>query len=33
MLDFINQFVEFIQNIIQMIKDLVADIRAKNDER
>ena len=31
-MDFINQFVDFIMSIIDTIKKLVADIRAKNDE-
>ncbi len=31
-MDFINQFVDFIMSIIETIKKLVADIRAKNDE-
>ena len=31
-MDFINQFVDFIMSIIDPIKKLVADIRAKNDE-
>ncbi len=30
-MDIINQFVEFIQSIIDTIRQLVADIRAKND--
>ncbi len=30
-MDIINQFVDFIMNIIETIKQLVADIRAKND--
>lgn len=30
-MDIINQFVAFIQSIIDTIKQLVADIRAKND--
>ena len=32
-MDFINKLVEFIQNFIQTIKDLVASITAKNDEK
>ena len=32
-MDIINQFVEFIQSIIQTIKDLVAQIRAENDAK
>lgn len=30
-MDIINQFVDFIMSIIETIKQLVADIRAKND--
>lgn len=30
-MDFLNQFVEFIMSIIDTIKQLVADVRAKND--
>lgn len=30
-MDIINQFVDFIMSIIETIKNLVADIRAKND--
>ncbi len=32
-MDILNQFIEFIQSIIDTIKQLVADIRAKNDEK
>ncbi len=32
-MDFINKIVEFIQNFIQTIKDLVASIRAENDKK
>lgn len=31
-MDIINKLVEFIQNFIQTIKDLVASIREKNDQ-
>lgn len=31
-MDIINKIVEFIQNFIQTIKDLVASIREKNDQ-
>ncbi len=31
-MDFLNKFVEFIQSIIQTIKDLVKNIRAENDK-
>lgn len=31
-MDFINQFVEFIMSIIDTIKNLVAQIREKNDQ-
>ncbi len=32
-MDFLNKFVEFIQSIIQTIKDLVKNIRAENDKK
>lgn len=32
-MDIINQFVDFIMSIIETIRQLVADIRAKNDEK
>lgn len=32
-MEIINQLVEFIQSIIQTIKDLVANIRAENDKK
>lgn len=32
-MDFINKIVEFIQNFIKTIKDLVASIRAENDKK
>lgn len=32
-MDIINQFVDFIMSIIETIQQLVADIRAKNDEK
>lgn len=32
-MDIINKIVELIQGFIQAIKDLVASIRAKNDEK
>lgn len=32
-MDILNQFIEFIQSIINTIKELVAQIRAKNDEK
>lgn len=32
-MEFINQLVAFIQGFIDAIKDLVASIRAKNDEK
>lgn len=31
-MDFLNKFVEFIQSIIQTIKELVKNIRAENDK-
>lgn len=31
-MDIINKLVEFIQNFIKTIKDLVASIREKNDQ-
>ncbi len=33
MTDFINQFVAFIQSIIDYIQGLVAQIRAENDKK
>lgn len=30
-MDFLQQFIDFIMSIIDTIKQLVADIRAKND--
>lgn len=32
-MDILNQFIEFIQSIIDTIKDLVAQIRAENDAK
>lgn len=32
-MDFINKLVEFIQNFIKTIQDLVASIRAENDKK
>lgn len=32
-MDIINSLIEFIQNFIQTIKDLVASIRAENDKK
>lgn len=32
-MDILNQFIEFIQSIINTIKELVAQIRAENDKK
>ena len=32
-MDFFNQFVAFIESIVEIIKNLVASIREKNDQK
>lgn len=32
-MDFIKKFIDFINSIIDMIKNFVAEMRSKNDER